>query len=312
VSALTSDEIIAVAVVVLLSVVIIGVLLFMVRRLRQRRAKILGELRDRPQLMQDRAFNRIAMARRESDILAGQGTDVTRSRELISQAQGAFDLRKFDQAYQLGQQAHEALVYARRDASPLPRAPLNSPPLSTANRTAGSADLPAPTSTQGAAGPARTGIPKNRAESQFQLRLLDQELEVARRGHGRTTTTRDAAEIRTEATAAFDRGDFTEAFRLALKGRRTLGAEVEGLPPVRVAGMTSPTPNGASSSSDATQTAERVAGAERCPECGYPALPGDAFCRGCGQPRAPRTCAQCGTPRTPVDTFCGRCGARFS
>lgn len=310
-SALTSVEIIAIVVVILLSVVIIGVLLFMVRRLRQQREKILGELRDRPQLVQDRAFNRLAMARRESDILARQGTDVTRMRELIAQAQGAFDLRDFDRSYQLAQQAHETLVHARRDASPLPRGPATSP-MATATPPLEAVGAPAPTSTTEATAPPRAAIPKNRVESQFQLRLLDQELETARQRRPRSTPTRDATQIRAEATAAFDRGDYTEAFRLALKGRRTLGAEVEGLPPVHVTPGAPAISSDGSAGADLTQTVERVASAERCAECGYPALAGDTFCRGCGQPRTPKTCAECGAPRTPVDTFCGRCGARFT
>jgi hypothetical protein len=304
---LTTTEIVAVAVIVVLAVVVAGLMLFLIRRLRQRRDKLLGELRDRPELVRDRAFNRLAMARAESEILARQGSDVTRARDLIAQAQGLFDLRDFDRAYQVAQQAHEALVHARQ-VSPLRR--------ETTPARAENASETRPVPVVGAASPTPSspisGIPKNRAESQFQLRLLDGDLEGARAVRPRSATFREATRLRTEAGAAFDRGDFTEAFRLALKGRRTLGAPVEGL--------RAPTGSVGSASSgtappvgpDATLTAERVAGADRCPECGYPALSGDTFCRGCGVPRTPAKCGQCGVARKATDTFCGGCGARFA
>lgn len=306
-AALTSTEIVVVAVIVVLAVVVAGLMLFLIRRLRQRRDKLLGELRDRPELVQDRAFNRLAMARAESEILARQGSDVTRARDLIAQSQGAFDLRDYDRAYQVAQQAHEALVHARQ-AGPLPT---ESPRMSAESAVErpgvpvfGARNAPAPAPLP--------GIPKNRAESQFQLRLLDGDLEKARAARLRSTTFREATQIRTEAGAAFDRAEFTEAFRLALKGRRVLGAPVEALaaPP----GATGPTAaRGASPIvPDAARTAEQVAGGGRCPDCGYPALPEDTFCRGCGVPRTPATCRMCGATRKPADTFCGGCGARFT
>jgi len=306
-AALTPTEIVAVAVIVVLAVVVAGLMLFLIRRLRQRRDKLLGELRDRPQLVQDRAFNRLAMARAESEILARQGSDVTRARDLIAQAQGAFDLRNYDRAYQVAQQAHEALVHARqtaplrRDATP-PRTanPPGSPPAPVVGPTSPAPYAPLP------------GIPKNRAESQFQLRLLDADLEGARAVRPKSPTFREATRIRSEAGAAFDRGDFTEAFRCALKGRRVLGSPVEALAAPPGSASSASAVKASTGVPDATLTAERVAGADRCPECGYPALSGDTFCRGCGVPRTPATCGQCGAARKPADTFCGGCGVRFA
>jgi hypothetical protein len=283
----------------------------MIRRLRERRAKLLGELQDRPHLMQDRAFNRLSMARRETEILAKQGTDVARPRDLIAQAQGAFDVRNYDRAYQLAQQAHEALVHSRMDTAHLPSAltPNPLPPVAAAPAAAPSPTA-GPVSSSEPAAPA-SSIPKNRAESQFQLRLLDQELDSAQQRAPTSAATREAVRLRTESGSAFDHGDYTEAFRLALKGRRAIGAPVESLP---LTGVGAPLPNGLGgerSEFDAAQSAEKVAGAERCPTCGYPALPGDSFCRGCGEPRN-TTCANCGSPRQPTDTFCGRCGSSFA
>ena len=304
-SSLTATEITAVVIVVILAIVVLAVLLYMMRRLRERKAKILGELADRPELIQDRAFNRIAMARRESEILARQGADTSRARGLIAEAQGAFDVRNYDGAYQYAQQAHEALVHARSDGARLPASVPSTTPLRANTAPApppASPSVPAPTPT----------IPKNRAESQFQLRLLDQELDTARQDRPASPTVREATQFRTDAGSAFDRGDFTEAFRLALRGRRAIGAAVESLPVTGGATTRGDGPNGGASAADPTQAAELAASAGRCPHCGYPTLPGDAFCRGCGEPRLPTACPKCGAARQPSDTFCGRCGTPFS
>jgi len=66
-----------------------------------------------PQVQHDRAFNRLAMARREAEILATSGVDVNSARSLIDAAQGAFDTGAFERAYESAQSAHELLVAAR-------------------------------------------------------------------------------------------------------------------------------------------------------------------------------------------------------
>jgi ribosomal protein L32 len=111
-----------------------------------------------------------------------------------------------------------------------------------------------------------------------------------------------------KAQTAYAVGRYTEAFSLALKGRRGLGGNV---------GAVGPTPGVKPSSlepeaPDLDRAVESAAGATRCPQCGHPTTADDAFCRGCGTSRAPTACPQCGAPRLPADTFCGRCGARFS
>ncbi len=314
-SSLTSQELLAIVVIVVLGVAVVALLLFLVKRLRDRRDQLLHELHNRPELVQDRAFNRIAMARREAEILGRQGRDVGRAGDLIATAQAAFDTRNYNQAYQSAQLAHESLVHSR------------SPPLATArpgpsvaaplDASASTAPLPSGTAPW-ASGPAvaPTGaIPRNRAESQFQLRLLDQEIDAARGRRPGAPEMAEAVAGRDRAKAAFDRGDFTEAFRSALRARRALGGTVEGLPPPP--SFRSPTDNRPGSTApsappDAAESATRVAGAGRCPECGFPLLPDDRFCRGCGSPRSPMACPKCGASRTPADTFCGRCGERFS
>jgi len=297
---LTGTELAAIVFIVVLAAVLAGLLLYLLRRLRHRRDKIVAELSTKPELAQDRAFNRIAMARREADIVARTGIDVNPARALIAQAQGAYDTRNYDRAYETAQSAHEALVTARRSGT-LP--PTFAPP------------TPTPSGARaGAAPPAETQFPKipqNRAESQFQLRLLDQELDAARARKAADPPVAAATQLRAEAQTAFDRGDFTSAFRAALKGRRTLGGDVGALPPGTGAKPAAPagTPLPAD---DPAVAAEQWKGSDRCPDCGYPMLADDQFCRGCGRPRTEAKCPTCGAPRTAADTFCGRCGTRFS
>ena len=283
---LTSSEIAAVVAAVLACVVLAALGLTLLRRIRRRQAQLRGELSGRPELVSDRAFNRLAMARREIEVLGRQGSDVARPRELIAQSQAAFDGRDFVRSYELAQTAHEALVAARkRPAAPAGR------PLSDA------APLPA------TAPPApSTGLTAHRAESQFQLRLLESAIGSAVPSDART---KEATGLLAEGRAAYDRADYASAFRLALRGRRALGAPVEGLPPIATR------PTSATGPADPAQLAEAAATAERCPQCGYPLRTDDAFCRGCGAARSGARCPKCAAPRAATDTFCGKCGASF-
>ncbi|HTT72963.1 MAG TPA: zinc ribbon domain-containing protein [Thermoplasmata archaeon] len=312
---LSSLELVALVAIVILGAVSVGLYFLIARRLRQRREQLLKELKQSPALAPDRAYNRIAMARREAEILARQGTEVAPARAQIAQAQAAFDLRQFDRAYELAQTAHETLVAVRRGAGPRPATPPAGGPGPAAPEPRSSGTAPATAeATVPAAGPS---VPKNRAESQFQLHLLDQELAAASGGPAGAGPVAAAAASREDARAAFNRADFTEAFRLALKGRRQLGTRVESLPPTaatRIGAATGSVQAAAllSAGTDPGTTADRVASAARCPDCGAPLLADDRFCRGCGRPVVPTVCPSCGTARTPTDTFCGRCGARFS
>jgi hypothetical protein len=300
--------------VVILAIVLVGLFLWMSRHLRQRKAKILSELADKPELNQDRAFNRLAMARRESEILAGQGVDVRRAQELIAESQGAFDTRQYDRSYRVAQSAHEALVNARTQGARV----AGGPPLASggpgALTSSGSGPLPSSSgSPPPSARPSEPAIPKNRAESQFQLRVLHDELSAVTGSRAKSPNVAGAKVLADQAQTAFDKGDFNEAFRLALRGRRTLGGTLESLAPSPGAGLAaarlSANPNGGPP--DAIQTADTLASAERCPDCGYPSLAGDEFCRGCGRPRTPVVCPSCGAARVADEAFCGRCGARF-
>lgn len=313
-TSLTSTEIFAIVFVVVLAVIVAGLLLYLLRRLKARRVKLLSDLSDRPELNRDRAFNRLTLARREATILAGQGVDLHRALELIAEAQGAFDTRQYDRAYRVAQSAHEALVNARQKGPMASESPLPSrgaepfPTAAIPPSNATTVDSP------GRLVSAAPALPKNRAESQFQLRLLTDELAGLPERRARDPVVVDATALKGQSELAFGKGDYSAAFRLALRGRRVLGGSVESLPATSASSpMTATTlPNGGSSASpDPVHSAEAVAGGERCPDCGYPALAGDAFCRGCGRPRKAMTCPSCGAPRVGNEGFCGRCGARF-
>jgi hypothetical protein len=315
-----NDLYLLLAVAVALGAIVVGVLLFTMRRLRQRRAQLLNELGAGAPFGEDRAFNRLEMARREVAILARQGTDVHQAREQIGLAETAFRARQYPQAYELAQSAHESLVRARRGpvtAAPETTAPAASP-RATPSPVAGTPLPAAGTSPAGrdGAGPTVVSRPApNRVESQFQLRLLDGELAEARASHPNAPATVAAVEFRSQAQVAFDSGNFTDALRIALKARRGLGGKVESLPlspgaPVAGTGNGSDSPN--VDGADPTASAERAAGSSRCPQCGYPVATDDVYCRGCGTPRVPIACPRCGAARSASDTFCGRCGERFS
>jgi hypothetical protein len=310
-----SEELLELVVVVgILVGIALLLLLLAMRRLRSRKAELLDQLQHSPALNADRAFNRIAMARREATILARQGADVSGPQAQIARAQSSFDLGQYDRAYELAQTAHESLVGARL-GKPLPAAPT---PLAASPRAGGPSARPPPGSSGRAAGPstaasatavpAPTGLPRNQLESQFEMKLLDDDLVSAKQARPSDPATLAAIDFRSKAESAYASGRYTEAFSYALKGRRGLGGNL---------GTVAPTPGAktgdvGAEAIDPDTEADRAASASRCPNCGYPTTPDDAFCRGCGSPRSASACPRCGAPRTAADTFCGRCGERFS
>jgi hypothetical protein len=302
---LTGPFVLVLVIAVILVIFVVGIFLYLASRLRARRTQLLNELSSKPELIQDRAFNRLAMARREAEVVARTGAEVGRARELIAQSQSAFDLHQYPRAYELAQSAHENLVNARSrpltSAAPVTDPHPVAPPL-----------RPAPTDPvvrgNGTAAGAAAPLAKNRAESHFQLGMLESDLTAARSRGAGNGKTQEAEALFTQSQAAFDRAEYSESFRLALRGRRALGS-VETLAPTPGAARA---PSASADAPDPVEGAERLAGSERCPSCGYPMVAEDAYCRGCGVPRANPTCPSCGARRTPADTFCGKCGARFS
>ncbi|HTT26556.1 MAG TPA: zinc ribbon domain-containing protein, partial [Thermoplasmata archaeon] len=153
-------------------------------------------------------------------------------------------------------------------------------------------------------GPAGVGDrpPKNRMEAHFQMTLLVGEIVSAQGAPGRA----EAEGLRGQAQSAYARADYTEALRLALRGRRALGSRLETLPAVGSAG-------GSRAPGALAPTPDRAAAASRsCAQCGRPLQAEDRFCRGCGATNVPTQCPRCQGELGPSDTFCGRCGAPVS
>jgi hypothetical protein len=287
--------------------------LYALRRLRARKSALAMELSDAPDLLPDRAFNAITIARAEAGVLSRDGFDVRRQLERLDEAQGMSERRDFVGATALARSVHDTMVQIRRTgvvpgastnlpsatlrpvvgARPPPTGPV---PVSQNYRGELLPIEPGPELADDATEPdlpATTRLPKNQVESKFQLELLTEELTTAPAEEG---PTREAAAFRLGAVAAFGQKDYTEALRLALRGRRRLGAKVETLasPPLPARTIAPP--------------ATTVVPSSRCSNCGRELAPEDAFCRGCGQPRPAATCARCGATLTAADQFCGRCG----
>lgn len=296
---------------VLALVLIVLVSFHYLHRYRLRRLQALRDGGSAPGIASDRAYNRLALARREADLLAAQGGDVDRAKQLIDLADRSMETRNFDRAYDLAQSAHEALVRARR--APLPsRARASAPPAAASSAQASTAPAGSvPSAPSAPAGsPSAPPVPKNRAEAQFQLRLFEQDLAAAGKGDEYGREVGEARTLYVQAQEAFSRAEYAESFRLALRGRRRIGGHVEALPPPGAGGRTM-APGIPGAGEDVAQSAEDLAAQERCPACGHPTVPSDAFCRGCGAVRTPSVCARCGAPRAPTDAFCGRCGERY-
>ena len=154
--------------------------------------------------------------------------------------------------------------------------------------------------------PASNRPPKNMMEAHFQISLALDELEQARGSRSSSSGFREAEALRSRGQAAYDRQDYTEALRLALRSRRALGTRIEALP-------ISPSPPGGASSASGvrppTSVPEPTATGLTCTRCGRTVAPTDQFCRACGASVVPTVCANCGSPLTAEDRFCGRCGA---
>jgi Double zinc ribbon len=146
--------------------------------------------------------------------------------------------------------------------------------------------------------------PKNKMESHFQLSLVQDELDRARQTKSGSAQFKEADQLRNDGQAAYDRQDYTEALRLALKSRRTLGTRIEALPLSPASTVGDP---GAPRTTGGV--AEPPTFGRKCARCGRIAAATDEFCRGCGAPITPALCSSCGAPLLAGDRFCGKCGA---
>ncbi|MCI4331892.1 MAG: zinc ribbon domain-containing protein [Thermoplasmata archaeon] len=308
-----------------LSVLLIAFLLYTRQTMRRRSKQLRMELDERPSAKDDRAFNQIRISSAEADVLERTGVEVVHARELLADAQRAYDRHDWDTALRQARSAHESLVALRG------RAPLRLPSVLEVSRSRAAgmpatdaypAMLAAP-ARPGPSGPGSLGsaagsgdasspgarLPKNRAESHFQMTLLAEEIARATAADGSDGRAKDAEQIRSEAQGAYSRGDYTEALRLSLRGRRRIGGRLETLPPTRSTQSESlartpepgtPTPHGGPEPTGKPST---------CSRCGKAVRASDQFCRGCGATLKSSLCPRCGQPLQPEDAFCAGCGA---
>ncbi|MCI4347701.1 MAG: zinc ribbon domain-containing protein [Thermoplasmata archaeon] len=314
--------------------VVLGALYALNRYLKRRGPEL--ATREGRGILDDRSYNQIRIGQAAADRLARSGTDVTSAQMLLARAETARASGSYDMAIRLAKEAQDQLAVARTGAQTLVAAsssrsvsrvavdpasshsafapptfapaPRSSPPsASTANAWMESA--PPPT---GAAATPANRAPKNKMEAHFQLSLATEELALLPSAKPRTNNIQEADRIRAEGQAAYDRQDYTEALRLALRSRRALGARVEGLPVSTVPSISSTAAHSADSSrptpAGTTAREESVSG-PKCPQCGKPATADDRFCRSCGGPIPPSLCNSCAAPLLAGDRFCGVCGA---
>ncbi|HLY76377.1 MAG TPA: zinc ribbon domain-containing protein [Thermoplasmata archaeon] len=330
--AVSIDVLIGAAVVFVLVVL---VALYAFHRYMTRRGPELAA-REAKSVVKDRAFNQIRIGHAAADRLAQTGVDVSGAQELLNRAEAVRAGGNFEMSIDLSKRAQDLLAKARtgapapaafgpdRPRTPMEGAALTSDPRSTPSTTAFADGAGARFVAGGEeAGPenvaatttAQNRPPKNKLEARFQLSLAQDELAKAQ---GTTPPPKGAGEavgLLSDAQAAYDRQDFTEALRLALKGRRTIGARVETLPvtPVAAARPFPANAGAATATSDASGTTrDTPTFNQRCQQCGRVVSVADQFCRGCGTPIAPAPCHRCGAPLLAGDRFCGNCGTTQS
>ena len=293
------------------------IFLYMWIRLRRRRAELANDPAPTRAVLEDRAFNQIHLARSAAERLERSGVDTGSIEELLDKADLARSRGDPDTALAFARSAQESLVRLR--SAPPTRVPRSengdrSPP-PTALPVDGTDTVdtalpsPAATFTLDAAGDGSEGgtgrLPKNKAESRFQLNLLDEEVRGAERQAPRDAASVESRKLLDDGRAAFDRGDYTEALRLGLRGRRRVGGRLETLAPGK-----STQPEGPDDEvGRGTPPAAPTEAPPTCPSCGAPLRASDAFCRACGASRTATRCAQCGEALASTDRFCGSCGA---
>lgn len=293
-------------VVAVILVVIAAVFLYLVYWTRRRR-KLLGSepLPSRAEL-QDRAYNQISLARSAAAHLEASGHDVSRTRQLIESAEAARRRGDPDTALGLAKSAQATLLQIKQRGGAPAHARSEGPAAAAALGVmpSNSPRAPSPTAEADAPVAATPRLPPNKAESRFQLTLLNEELAKAPSSAPAGVDVAEARRLAAASQAAFDKGEFTESLRLGLKGRRVLGGRVEGFPASRGTQVEAPTvpepPLG---------PADEAASAEHCRHCGTPLRDSDKFCRGCGASKDAPRCPSCGEDLAPEDRFCGSCGA---
>jgi hypothetical protein len=307
------DELVLFALVII--VFAAGLLYIVSRRLKARIAKLREAVGDGSLHVDDRSYNLLALARSEAAALRRDGVDVHVAEAAIADAERSIARRDYADAARSARRAHELLVAQRRGTAPSPSPTPTPTPASRSMPTSSPSRAPdpwpnapadpllgpAPVDAAGGTPPAPR-LAKNRAESRFQMSLLAEEVAAASHDRADAPGLPEARKGAADAQAAYDRADYTESLRLALRARRALGTRIEALPPP----LTRIPPNPAPGSPGA---APGPAGTEPCVSCGRPLKAADKFCRSCGTAKTPTACAACGTPLDAGDRFCAGCGA---
>ena len=165
--------------------------------------------------------------------------------------------------------------------------------------------------------------PKDYMEARFMLSSLRNDLEQVPPERMKDPALKEARDWAQKSQVAFDRKDYTESLRLAMRGRRRMGGT--GISTISVGAGTvvesppeeiSPSAQRSSAPPMATQVAALPGtaptsppGKVACGRCGRVNTPGDRFCRGCGAPLAPPKCPRCQRPVEADDKFCHACGS---
>jgi hypothetical protein len=337
-SSLSSDSWFAAASLLALGVLL---LLYYLHRLHRRRQSLVSETGSTTSV-EDRAFNEVQIARQAARRLKGEGVEVRDATALLDRADALAARGDHREAFEAARTARESLLGAqnrpRRVATtPIP-APLTKPPsppdgpddlLNAVSSVVDSApvgparraSVEAPTS-ETPVSPSRPRLPRNQLEARFELTLLEEDVERGRARPRDPAAWADAERLARETRSAYDRRDFTEALRLAMRGRRRIGSRVEtvgrelegnGSKEGSVEGNAEPIPARLERKPAPARTAIPESEGVPCTSCGRPGREEDRFCRGCGASRSSPPCPACGAARHERDDrFCGDCGAAFA
>jgi hypothetical protein len=322
-----------------IGVVIVGIFVVLVgvyalyRYLRRRGPELAA--REGKNVIADRAYNQIRIGQVAAERLGQTGVDVGEVKELLRRAEVARAGGNYELSIDLAKKAADRLAAARSGGTLLSNP---SSTRSTASSTAPTSGPSPPSMHAGASGgftpppavpfiaeevgsggepavipePISNRPPKNKMEAHFQLSLAQDELDKSRNTKSAAPTFREAENFQRSGQAAYDKQDYTEALRLALKSRRTLGTRIEALP-VATVPAASVNPGNATAALAAERAGGTVSDAptfgQKCVKCGRIAAATDQFCRGCGAPITPALCTSCGAPLLAGDRFCGKCGA---
>lgn len=327
---------------------------YVVRRWRQRRLQAI-ESPDAYSPRPDRAHNQIVTGRAFAAKLESDGVDVARSRELLDEAERDLKRGEVDLALANAKAARDELQRQRAAAGPkdsgagLPRtikaAEPARPSFRDVSRRVGDKEPEeapsAPVARSVPADPSdgskgeepssdvdRDGaedgtsaktVPKNYLESRFQLKLVQEELAKAAAAKPDAPEVKEARKFLDQAQQCFDRKDFTESLRLALRSRRRLGSAEGDTVPLSPGTVIEAPPEEPSlaalrSSAPSSQAVPDASGGAKpttvtCARCHRSNPAENRFCRGCGAPLAAPTCPRCHKPVAPDDGFCGACGA---